>query len=276
VGALARTAQDLALWLDASGGPDAADPTTGPAQPPILPRLGERADLRGVRIGLPWQLNGPGLDDEVARAVRGAADAAASLGAELVECSLPGVEHAVPTYYLLATAEAASNLARYDGVRYGLRRATAGGRLEAMVTQSRSAGFGDEVQLRILLGTFASSYGYSEQFHGKAEAARQQLRAEFARAFATCDLLLSPTSPGAAFPLGSHRDDPLAMYLCDALTVPASLAGLPALSQPCGFTGDGRPIGMQWTAPAWREDLLLQVAHVLQQHSDHHLRRPRA
>ena len=140
--------------------------------------------------------------------------------------------------------------------------------------QSRSAGFGDEVQLRILLGTFALSFGYQDQYYGQATRARSLLCSEFARAFGGCDLLLSPTSPVPAFALGSRVDDPLAMYLCDALTVPASLAGLPALSQPCGFTADGRPIGMQWVAPALREDLLLQVAHVFQQHTDHHLRRP--
>jgi len=147
------------------------------------------------------------------------------------------------------------------------------GRVEAMIASSRSAGLGDEVQLRILLGTFALSYGYQDEFYGQANRARALLRADFARAFAQCDLLLSPTSPVPAFPLGSRTDDPLAMYLCDALTVPASLAGLPALSQPCGATTDGIPIGMQWMAPPHREDLLLATAHVFQQHTDHHLRR---
>ncbi len=273
VGALARTAEDLALWLDATSGLDPADPTSAPTAAPVTASLDARRDLRGLRVGLPWELNGPGLDDEVAAVTQCAAAQVRELGAEVVECSLPGVALAVPTYYLIATAEASSNLARYDGVRYGLRRDTAA-RCEAMMTASRSAGFGNEVQLRILLGTFALSFGYQDQFYGQATRARALLGADFERAFATCDLLLCPTSPVPAFPLGSRIDDPLAMYLCDALTVPASLAGLPALSQPCGFTADGRPIGMQWMARAMREDLLLSVAHVYQQHTDHHLRRP--
>lgn len=273
VGAIARAAEDLALWLDVAAGHDDADPTSLPDAPPVAPTLAARTDLRGLRIGLPWQLNGPGLDDEVAATAQAAAAAARELGAELIECSLPAVEHAVPMYYLIATAEAASNLARYDGVRFGLRRDSAG-RHDAMTTQSRSAGFGSEVQLRILLGTFALSYGYAEQFHGRAVAARNRLCVDFARAFGTCDVLLAPTAPTPAFARGTHADDPLALYLCDALTVPASLAGLPALSQPWGFTRDGRPVGVQWTAPAGRDDLVLQVAHVLQRHSEHHLRRP--
>ncbi|HEX6812564.1 MAG TPA: Asp-tRNA(Asn)/Glu-tRNA(Gln) amidotransferase subunit GatA [Planctomycetota bacterium] len=273
IGGLARTAEDLALWLDASAGSDPADATSVPTQPAITPHLAARRDLRGLRVGVPWELNGPGLDAEVAAAIQNAVAQLRGLGAEIVECSLPSVAHAVPTYYLLATAEASSNLARYDGVRYGLRR-DAISRCDAMMMQSRSAGFGDEVQLRILLGTFALSFGYHDQYYGQATRARALICADFARAFASCELLLSPTSPVPAFPIGSHIDDPLAMYLCDALTVPASLAGLPALSQPCGFTADGRPIGMQWMAPALREDLLLQVAHVFQANTDHHLRRP--
>lgn len=273
VGAFARTAEDLALWLDVVAGPDPEDPTSLPAdEPPVLPQLHQRVDLRGLRIGVPWELNGPGLDDEVAAMARAAAAAAKELGAQLVECSLPTVPHAIATYYLIATAEAASNLARYDGVRYGLRRDGLG-RLETMTTRSRSAGFGPEVQLRILLGTFASSHGYAEQFHGRAAALRSRLRNEYAAAFATCDLLLSPTSPVAAFPLGQQPEDPLTAYVCDALTVPASLAGLPALSQPFGATADGRPLGLSWTGPHRREALLLQVAHVLQCHTGHHLRR---
>jgi aspartyl-tRNA(Asn)/glutamyl-tRNA(Gln) amidotransferase subunit A len=269
VGALARDAADLRLWLAAAEGLDAADPTTvqTPAGTP------PRADLRGLRIGVPWELNGPGLDDDVANAAKQAQDVLRELGAQIVECSLPRVAHAVPTYYLIAMAEASSNLARYDGVRYGLRRAVAG-RVEAMMTASRSAGFGDEVQLRILLGTFALSVGYQDQYYGQATRVRALLRDDFARAFGQCDVLLSPTSPVAAFALGSRVDDPLAMYLCDALTVPASLCGLPSLSQPCGFDGRGLPIGMQWIAPAMRDDLLLRTAEVFQQHTDHHARRP--
>ena len=138
-----------------------------------------------------------------------------------------------------------------------------------MTTVTRSRGFGDETQRRILLGTFALSIGYQDEYYGKAIRVRELVRADFRRVFAGCDLLLSPTSPVAAFPLGSHVEDPLAMSLCDALTVPASLAGMPALSQPCGFTADGRPIGLQWMAAPSREDLLLQAAHVFERHTAH-------
>ncbi|MCA8950082.1 MAG: aspartyl/glutamyl-tRNA amidotransferase subunit A, partial [Planctomycetes bacterium] len=216
VGAVARHADDLQLWLRIAEGRDPRDPTSVDtvAVPP-------RADgLAGLRIGLPWQLNGPGVDPEVAAAVAAAAERLAALGAEVTECSLPAVEHAVPTYYLIATAEASSNLARYDGVRFGARRD--GRRLEAMMASTRSAGFGHEVQLRILLGTFALRAGYHDEFYGQATRVREVLRADFARAFAEFDVLLCPTSPVPPFPLGERIDDPLAMYLCDALTVPAS------------------------------------------------------
>ncbi|MBL9076256.1 MAG: Asp-tRNA(Asn)/Glu-tRNA(Gln) amidotransferase subunit GatA [Planctomycetes bacterium] len=274
VGVLGRSVDDLALWLAATAGVDPADPTSVAAAP-TTGAAAPAADLRGVRIGVPWQLNGPGLDDEVLATVQTALATLRELGAELVECSLPSVAHAVPTYYLLAMAEAASNLARYDGVRYGARRGE-GTSCDAMTTASRSRGFGDEVQLRILLGTFALSVGYQDRYYGQAIRARELLRSDFARAFAACDLLVSPTSPVPAFPLGSRIDDPLAMYLCDALTVPASLAGLPALSQPCGYTAAGLPIGLQWTAPAFGEDRLLQVAGAFAAATDHHSRRPPA
>lgn len=279
VGACARYVEDLALWLDVCGGNDPNDATSRSDTPAgdaatLVAALQQRRDLRTLRIGMPWQLNGPGLEDEVAASMQSAVEVLRGLGAEVHECSLPAVSYAVPTYYLLAMAEASSNLARYDGVRYGLQR-PGGGRIEAMIAASRSAGFGAEVKLRVLLGTFALSHGYQDQYYGQALRARELLRAEFAQAFEQFDLLLCPTSPAPAFPLGSHRDDPLAMYLCDALTVPASLAGLPALSQPCGATADGRPIGMQWMAPAQRDDLVLQAAHAFERHTSHHLRRAR-
>jgi aspartyl-tRNA(Asn)/glutamyl-tRNA(Gln) amidotransferase subunit A len=271
VGVLGHSVDDLGLWLQVCAGGDAADPTSTSAPVPDFTPAA-RESLKGLRIGVPWELNGPGLDDEVAAATEAARSTLRDLGAELVECTLPHTAYAVPTYYLIAMAEAASNLARYDGVRYGARR-TGAKRCDEMTTASRSKGFGDEVQLRILLGTFALSIGYQDEYYGQAARARDLLRADFRHAFAKCDLLLSPTSPVPAFPLGSRIDDPLAMYLCDALTVPASLAGLPALSQPCGFTAAGLPIGLQWMAPPLREDLLLQVAGVFERHTDHHRRR---
>ena len=274
VGAFARTAEDLALWLDCATGHDGADATSlRQACAPARPALAERNDLRGVRCGVPWQLNGPGIDDEVLAATRAATDHLRQLGAEVIECELASTQHAVPAYYLLAAAEASSNLARYDGVHYGFRRGDAKASSDE-TTHTRSAGFGDEVQLRILLGTFASSYGYSEQFYERARAARDAVRRDFARALTDCDVLLSPVAPTAAFRFDEHRDDPLQRYLGDALTVPASLAGVPALSMPCGATGDGRPVGLQVMAAHGRDHVALQLAHVFQQHSDHHHMRP--
>jgi aspartyl-tRNA(Asn)/glutamyl-tRNA(Gln) amidotransferase subunit A len=276
VGGLARTAGDLALLLQVLAGHDPADPTSlDEPVPDYAAALAQRRDLSGLTLGLPWELNGPGLDADVERICRAAVDTLRSLGARVQDRPLPHIRHAVPTYYLVATAEASSNLARYDGIRFGLRREGAR-RVEDLTASARSHGFGPEVQLRILLGTFALQAGYQEQFYLQATKVRTLLRDDFRRAFQSCDLIVCPTSPVPAFPLGSRLDDPLAMYLCDALTVPASLAGLPALSMPCGFTEQGLPVGLQLCAPALREDLLLQTAHVFQAATNWHLRRPRA
>jgi len=273
VGALARTAEDLALWLDVASGRDSADATSITGGAPCLPSLTERADLRGVRCGVVRELNGPGIDEQVLRVTRASIEQLRELGAEVVDCSLPSTQHAVAAYYLIAAAEAASNLARYDGVHYGWRRGDAPTSSQE-TTRTRSEGFGEEVQLRILLGTFASSYGHSEQFYERARMARDAVRRDFARALQSCDVLLCPTAPTAAFAFGEHQGDPVKRYLCDALTVPASLAGVPALSMPCGATDDGRPIGLQVMAAHLRDELPLQVAHVFQQHTRHHLVRP--
>ena len=274
VGAIARDAADLALWLDCASGPHESDATSVGPLPPVQQALAEQDDLRGVRVGAPRELNGPGIDPDVLARTTEAIDQLRALGAEVCEVDLPSVQHAVPAYYLLATSEAASNLARYDGVHYG-RRHGEGARTQAeMTTRTRSSGFGDEVQLRILLGTFATSVGYSAQYYEKAQLARRAVQRDFARAFQTCDVLVCPTSPTPAPRFGEGADDPLQRYLWDALTVPASLAGIPALSTPCGAADDGRPVGLQVMAPQGRDDRALLVAHVLQQHSDHHLRRP--
>lgn len=277
VGALARTAEDLALWLDCASGRDEADATSLPTPEPVRHLLGSRQDLTGIRIGVPRELNGEGIDAEVLAATRDAVAQMRDLGAEIVDCGLPSAKHAVPAYYLLATAEAASNLARYDGVHYGRRAEHAELGQQSSIdttTLSRTEGFGPEVQLRIMLGTFASSYGYSAQFYERARLARRAMQREFRDLFAQCDVLLSPTSPTAAPRFGENEDDPLARYLWDALTVPASLAGIPALSMPCGQTRDGRPIGVQVMGSHGNDGNVLQLAHVFQSHTDHHERRP--
>ena len=272
VGILGRAAADLALVLQIAGA-DPGDSTAATVAVPDYAReVAARGDLAGLRIGRPREL-AAGIDAGVAAAVDAALSVLQDRGAHLVDCALPSVAHAVATYYLVAAAEASSNLARYDGVRYGLRQDRAG-RLEALYADSRSQGFGPEVQLRILLGTFALQHGYQDEVYGQATRVRALLRQDFARAFAQCDLIACPTSPVPPFALGSKLDDPLAMYRCDALTVPPSLAGLPALSLPCGFAGAGLPVGLQLVAPAFAESLLLQAGHVYQQQTDWHRRRP--
>lgn len=273
LGAVARRAEDLALWLDVVAGPDPADPTTmaTTTREPVLPTLSGRRDLRGLRLGLPWQLNGPGLDDEVANCTRGAAAAAEHLGATLVDSSLDGVEHALAAWLVIGSAEATSNLARFDGILLGPRRERA--TVAETAAASRSAGFGDDVQLRLLLGSHVLGADI-ERLLPRARAVRHRLAAAFASAFAHCDLLLAPTTPMPALQMHAGSDASLTTLLAEALTVPANLAGLPALSMPCGRGTDGLPIGLQAIAPAGREDLLLQFAHVLQQHSDHHLQHP--
>lgn len=276
VGAIARTAEDLALWLDCASGQDPADATSLVRNDAASQQLTERDNLRGLRIGIPIEWNSADIDAEVLAATQAAASHMKELGATIIECALPSTKHALAAYYLLATAEAASNLARYDGVHYGWRapaNESDDQPKDQTTTQTRSQGFGSEVQLRILLGTFASAYGYNEQFYGRAGIARTALRRELATLFRSCDILLCPTTPTAAPLFGACKDDPLARYRWDTLTVPASLAGIPALSMPCGTTTDGRPIGVQLMAPGGADAKILQVAHVFQQHSEHHLRR---
>jgi aspartyl-tRNA(Asn)/glutamyl-tRNA(Gln) amidotransferase subunit A len=213
------------------------------------------------------------MDAEVEQAVCAGIETLRELGAELVDVSLPHTRYAVATYYILANAEASSNLARYDGVRYGVRTTPATNLLE-MYMRTRAEGFGAEVKRRIMLGTYALSAGYYDAYYKKAQQLRTLFRQDFQQAFTQCDALLAPVSPTAAFRLGERLDDPLQMYLADVFTIPVNLAGLPAISIPCGLTRQTLPIGLQMIAPPFREATLLQIAAAFEAATDFHTRKP--
>ena len=258
IGPLALTVRDAAAVLRVIAGPDALDATASTAAVPDWEaELG--GGVRGVRIGFPKHLLERGVDDDVARAVEAAVAVLAARGAAIREITLADADLAVPAYYLIATAEASSNLARYDGVRYGHRSETAGD-LRAMYDASRSEGFGAEVKRRIMLGTFVLSAGYYDAYYVKAQAARARITAGFLSALAEVDLIALPTSPTPAFALGERLHDPVAMYLSDVFTVGPSLAGLPALSVPCGFAGGRLPVGLQLIGRPFDEASLFRAA----------------
>ncbi|WP_305041146.1 Asp-tRNA(Asn)/Glu-tRNA(Gln) amidotransferase subunit GatA [Geoalkalibacter sp.] len=268
VGPLARNVADCALLLQAVAGHDPLDSTSVDlAVPDYLAALGE--GLAGLRIGLPREYFIAGLDADVQKAVAAAIDVYRGLGAEVVEVSLPHTEYAVACYYLIATAEASSNLARYDGVRYGLRAEAAQGLLD-MYMQSRGQGFGAEVKRRIMLGTYALSSGYYDAYYLKAQKVRTLIRRDFLRAFDQCDVLLTPVAPTPAFRLGEKTADPLQMYLSDIFTIPVNLAGTCGLALPCGMSGAGLPIGLQLVGKPFDEATLLRVAHAFEQATDWH------
>ena len=272
-GPLARTAEDCALLLGAMAGFDARDSTSAGAPVPDY-RAGLEAGLDGLRIGLPKEYFGAGLDAGVARAVEAAIDEYRRLGADVVEVSLPNAQLAIPAYYVIAPCEASSNLARYDGVRFG-HRCEAPRDLVDLYTRSRTEGFGAEVQRRILVGTYALSAGYYDAYYLKAQQIRRLIRDDFVRAFESCDLIAGPTAPDVAFDLGEKTGDPVALYLADIYTVAVNLAGLPALSHPVGFKNQ-RPIGLQLIGPAFAEARLLNAAHRFQLVTDWHRRTPAA
>ncbi len=276
IGPLARTVEDCALLLDVMAGHDARDATSSRHPVPHFAASLSDSDssvVRPWRIGLPQEYFGEGLSPAVREAVEGAARWFQGAGHVVVPVSLPRTGLAIPVYYTLAPAEASSNLARYDGVRYGYR-APGATSIEELMTESRTAGFGDEVKRRIILGTFALSSGYQDAYYQRAQAARQLIRDDFTAAFQQVDVLLTPTTQGTAFRLGEKTADPLAMYLDDVFTLNVNLAGLPALSLPCGFDAAGLPIGCQLIAPPFAEMTLLAVAHAFEQAHDFHLAQP--
>jgi aspartyl-tRNA(Asn)/glutamyl-tRNA(Gln) amidotransferase subunit A len=259
VGPVAKTVRDCAFLYSVIAGRDECDTTTVELPEPV--ELPEVAELRGLRIGVPKELNdAEGIEPGVAAAVREAIAKLEELGAEVGECSLPlSVEYGMACYYLIMPAEASSNLARYDGVRYGYR-ADATERYE----RTRNEGFGDEPKRRIMVGTYALSAGYYDAYYGQAQKVRTVIKREHDALFETFDALVSPTSPTVAFPLGARTADPLAMYLSDVLAIPSCMAGLPGLSIPCGLS-EGLPVGLQLTGPQFAENALFRIGHALEQ-----------
>jgi len=265
VGPMTKTVRDCALLYRIVAGRDPCDSTTVDLPEPV--EIPEAEDLRGLRVGIPKELNeAEGIEPGVTEAVNRAIELCRELGAEVGECELPrSVEFGLPCYYLIAPSEASSNLARYDGVRYGLRAGN--GSIREMYEQTRDQGFGDEPKRRIMLGAYALSAGYYEAFYGQAQKVRTVIRDEFAAALERFDLLVSPTSPTVAFPLGAKTADPLAMYLSDVLAIPPNMAGLPGLSIPCGLS-EGLPVGLQLIGRQFSENLLFRAGHALERALD--------
>ena len=274
VGVLAHSVEDAALLLGVMAGNDPLDSTSMESPVPDY-RAGLRGEpnLRGVRIGVPKEYFPQGIQPDVERAVRAAIEQLRELGAEVREISLANTEYALPVYYMIAPAEASANLARFDGVRYGLRQ-EAGGLWETY-DQTRGRGFGPEVKRRIMLGTYALSAGYYDAYYGQAQKVRTLIKADFDAAFQIVDVIASPVTPTTAFRIGEKVNDPLSMYMEDLLTLPASLAGVAGLSIPCGFDGAGLPIGLQLSGPFLGEEIILRTGWAYQQATRWHTEAPK-
>jgi aspartyl-tRNA(Asn)/glutamyl-tRNA(Gln) amidotransferase subunit A len=273
IGPITKDVEDAAILLQIIAGHDSRDSTSIDHSVPDY-RAAMRDPIKGLRLGIPREYFVDGMHPDVEAAVRTAIQTCSELGAEIREVSLPHTEYGVAAYYIIAPAEASSNLARYDGVKYGLRAPKAGDLL-SMYRMSRSEGFGAEVKRRIMLGTYVLSAGYYDAYYRKASQVRTLIRQDFLNAFETCDALLAPVAPIPAFRIGEKLDDPLQMYLSDVLTLPASLAGIPGLSVPCGFSSEGLPIGLQILGPHLREDLILRIGHQFEQNTAFHLSKPK-
>ncbi len=272
IGPITKDVTDCAMLMNAICGYDPNDSTSVPREIPDYTKTLE-AGLEGLVIGIPKEYFAEGLDEDVAQAVYAAIQVIEDLGATRKPVSLPHTEYAVAVYYLIAPAEASSNLARYDGVRYGFRDKGADALIQ-MYRDTRSKGFGPEVQRRIIIGTYALSAGYYDAYYGKASQVRTLIMQDFNQVFETCDVLLAPVAPTPAFKLGEKLDDPLAMYLSDIFTLPSSLAGIAGVSVPCGFTKDGLPIGLQVLSKPFDEEKLLKVAYNFEQATNFHTQRP--
>ena len=273
IGPITKDVQDAALLLKVISGHDEMDSTSVDKTVPDYPVLAKR-NIKGLKIGIPKEYFVKGIDSEVKQSVEDAIKKLESLGAICEDMSLPHTEYAVGVYYLVATAEASSNLARFDGVQYGLRASESKSIID-MHKKTRQAGFGDEAKRRIILGTFALSSGYYDAYYLRALKVRTLIKKDFQDAFKKFDAIVTPTSPSAAFKVGEKTNDPLTMYLSDIFTISANLAGIPGVSLPCGFTKKGLPIGLQVLGKPFDEETILRVAYNYEQSTDWHKRRPR-
>jgi aspartyl-tRNA(Asn)/glutamyl-tRNA(Gln) amidotransferase subunit A len=276
IGPFGRNVEDTAILLEAIAGYDAKDSTSLKVDIPqysrcVKPNLKPKGRLR---VGIIQETFGKGLDPEVETAVKAAVEVLQDLGTEIQVISCPTFSYGLPTYYIIAPSEASANLARYDGVKYGARSEDAEDLLE-MYAKTRARGFGAEVKRRIVIGTYALSAGYYDAYYLKAQKARTLICQDFQKAFAQVDVLITPTSPTTAFKAGEKTDDPLSMYLSDLMTIPVNLAGLPALSLPCGFDNQGLPIGMQMIGNVLQEERLLEIANAYEQATNWSQRRPK-
>jgi aspartyl-tRNA(Asn)/glutamyl-tRNA(Gln) amidotransferase subunit A len=272
IGPMTKDVKDAAILMNEICGYDPLDSTSVDVEVPDYTQVLGR-EVKGMSVGIPKEYFIEGLDREVEGTVREAIKVMEGLGMDIKDVSLPHTEYAVAVYYLIAPAEASSNLARYDGVRYGYRTQESAGLLD-MYKFSRSEGFGTEVKRRIMLGTYALSAGYYDAYYKKASQVRTLIRNDLERAFKECDVIVTPTAPTPAFKIGEKVDDPLQMYLSDIFTIPANLAGIAGISIPCGFSSQGLPIGLQILANSFQEEKLLQVAHAYEQHTKWHLKKP--
>ncbi len=263
-GPMARSVEDCAIMLEAMAGFDPKDSTSLQMDVPAW-TAGLDANLKGKKVGIPKEYRMDGTDEEILKSWDDGIAWLKDAGAEVVEVSLPHTKYALPAYYIVAPAEASSNLARYDGVRYGLRDLPDGAGLQDMYAATRAAGFGDEVKRRILIGTYVLSAGFYDAYYTQAMKVRTLIQRDFEEAFKQCDVILAPTTPTAAFALGAKVDDPLSMYLNDVFSVPASLAGLPAMSVPAGLNKDGLPLGLQLIGPAFDEQAVLNAGLAIEQ-----------
>ena len=273
IGPLTKDVTDCAMLMNVISGYDSADSTSVPEDVPDYTSFLED-DLKGMVVGIPKEYSAAkGLDPDVSDAVKHAVEKIQGMGAGCVEVSLPHTEHAVAAYYVIAPSEASSNLARYDGVKYGYRDKNKKSLME-MYKSTRSRGFGPEVQRRIILGTYSLSAGYYDAYYGKASQVRTLIIEDFKKAFKSCDVILSPVAPTPAFKIGEMVDDPLTMYLSDVFTLSANLAGIPGISVPCGFSSKGLPIGLQIMAKHFEEGKLFKVAYNFEQATDFHKKKP--